>query len=177
MLDIKFIRENKEKVEKNIAARNMAVDIDRLLEIDGKRRALIAETENLRAEQNRVSEEIAKEKDEKKKEEKIKEMRMVKEKISKIEPELKSFQEEFDGLIRRVPNMFQSDVPIGKDESENVVLREVGKKKEFNFEPREHWQIGEDLDIIDIPRAGKVSGARFGYLKGKLALLEFALIQ
>ncbi|MBI4708791.1 MAG: serine--tRNA ligase [Candidatus Portnoybacteria bacterium] len=177
MLDIKFIRENKEKVKKNAQARGVDIDIDALLELDEKRRELIQKVESLRAEQNKVSEEIAKEKDEKTRNEKISEMKKVKEEMAELESELKEVEEKFNSIMLAVPNMMQPDVPLGKDENDNVVLREVGEKPDFDFEPKDYMEIAAEFDLIDTERAAKVSGSRFGYLKNEAAMLEFALVQ
>ncbi|MFH0739690.1 MAG: serine--tRNA ligase [bacterium] len=173
MLDIKFIRENPEKVKLGAKNKGVEVDVDKLLELDKKRRETIAESEQLKAEQNRISatkgapspEVIEKAKD-------------LKEKFQIQEIILKAIEEEFDALMRQIPNPAFDEVPVGKDDSENVV-KEIGKIKEkpkFDFKPKEHWEIGEALDIIDTKRAVKVAGSRFCYLKGGAAMLEFALM-
>ncbi len=177
MLDIKFIRENKEAVKANAKNRGVDVDIDKILYLDEKRRQIIVQVEALRANQNKVSDEIAKEKNPETRQMKIDEMKKVKEELAGLEPDLKKTEEEYANLLTMIPNMAMPDVPTGKDENENIPLRQVGKLPEFDFKPKEHWEIGEELDIIDTRRAAKVSGARFGYLKGELALMEFALIQ
>lgn len=177
MLDIKFIRENKELIKDNAAKRGLAVDIDKLLELDGQRRDLIREIESLRARQNKVSEEISKEKKENVRSEKINEMKLVKEKLSQLEPEFERVEKECDALILTVPNFIQPDVPIGKSEADNVVLHEVGERQKFGFKPRDYMELGRQLDLIDTERAAKVSGSRFGYIKNELAILEFALVK
>jgi seryl-tRNA synthetase len=177
MLDIKFIRENREAVKQNIANRQMQVDVDKLLDLDEQRRALVTQVEKLRAEQNKANEEISKEEDESARASKIRKMKEVKEKISASEPLLADIEKEFRSLLLQIPNMLQSDVPIGKDETENVVLREVGEKPKFNFPPKDYLEIAEKLDLIDMESGAKIAGARFGFLKRELALLEFALIQ
>ena len=167
MLDINFIRENKEKVKKGVAAKQLDPKmVDEVLELDERRRKLIVEAEELRAKRNKA----AGEKD-------IEEGRKIKEELKKIEPELAKAQEEFKKAINGIPNLPADDVKEGKDESQNEILRKEGKIKEFDFEPKDHLVLGEALDIIDVERAAKVSGTRFGYLKGDAALLEFALIQ
>src|SRR3989339_1330092 len=177
MLDIKFIRENKEAVEENAKNRGASVDIDKILSLDKQRRKIIVQVEALRANQNKASDEIAKEKEPATRQAKIDEMKKVKEELAALEPSLKKIEEEYAKLLGSVPNMAMADVPKGKDENENVPIRQVGKIPEFDFKPKEHWEIGEALNIIDTKRAAKVSGARFGYLKGGAALMEFALIQ
>ncbi|MBU2037200.1 serine--tRNA ligase [Patescibacteria group bacterium] len=177
MLDIKFIRDNKEAVKANATNRGVNVDIDKLLSLDEQRRRIIVQVEALRASQNKASEEIAKEKDPAARQAKIDEMKKVKEELGGLEPDFKKIEEEYGKLLMAVPNIALPNVPIGKDENENVPMRQVGKLPEFDFKPKEHWEIGEELDIIDTKRAARVSGARFSYLKGGLALMEFALIQ
>ena len=169
MLDINFIRQNPDKVKEGCRKKQVKVDIDRLLELDKKRRELLKELEDLRAEQNKISKEaINKEQIEKAKE--------LKEEIRKIEPELKKIEKEFNDLMLQVPNLPQEHVPEGKDERENVVLRKVGEKPRFGFQPKDYLEIAENLGLIDIKRASKVSGSRFGYLKKEVVLLEFDLV-
>jgi len=109
--------------------------------------------------------------------EQIEKAKNLKEEIKSLEPELEKIEKEFNELFLRIPNLPLDDVPIGKDESENKVIREIGKKPKFNFEPKDYLELAEKLDIIDVKRAAKVSGTRFGYLKGGAVYLEFALIQ
>ncbi|MFC1629912.1 serine--tRNA ligase, partial [Patescibacteria group bacterium] len=100
-----------------------------------------------------------------------------KEEIKKIETELEKVEKEFNSLMLKLPNITQEDVPVGKDDTENIVLRKVGKKPKFDFEPKDYLDIAQELDLIDVKRAAKIAGTRFGYLKGEAALLEFALVQ
>jgi seryl-tRNA synthetase len=176
MLDIKFIRQNQEEVKEGIRKKGVDFDVDKLLSADEKRRKLISSLEEMRAEKNSATIEIPKLKDEKQKKEIIENMRKVDGKARLAEEDLKKATEEFMFLMRQVPNLPLKEVPLGKDGKENVVLREVGEKPVFDFEPREYMEIAESLDIIDTKRAAKASGTRFGYLKGKAALLEFALV-
>jgi seryl-tRNA synthetase len=171
MLDIKFIRENPDKVKEGIKKKQAKVDIDRLLELDKKRRELLQEIEGLKAEQNKISEQGKADK------EMIEKAKKLKEKIKKIEPELDKIEEEFDKLMRQIPNLPLDDVPVGEGEKDNKVLREEGEKPKFDFKPKDYLEIAEKLDIIDVKRAAKVSGTRFGYLKGGAVLLEFALVR
>jgi len=176
MLDIKFIRGNKDLVKENASKRGMRVDIDKLLALDERRRELIGEIEALRAQQNLVSSEISKEKDDNQRNEKINKMKGVKERLGWLEPEFKKTDQEFNDLLLAIPNILQTDVPSGKSEADNVILRQVGKKPKFGFKPRDYIEIGKQLDLIDTERAAKVSGSRFGYIKNELAILEFALV-
>lgn len=164
MLDIKFIRQNPEKVKEGIAKKQVKVDIDRLLELDEKKRDYLQKIENLRSEQNKIGKtDIAK-------------AQAIKIEIKNLEPELANFEKELQALLRQVPNLPLEDVPVGKDDRENVVLREEGEKPKFSFQPKDYLEIGESLDLIDVKRAAKSSGTRFGYIKGGAATLEFALI-
>ena len=103
-------------------------------------------------------------------------MRELDKNSDRLNGNLKQLQEEFNDLMRQIPNLPLENVPVGKNEKENVVLREIGEKPEFNFTPKDYLEISEKLDLIDVKRAAKVSGSRFGYLKGGAALIEFALI-
>lgn len=170
MLDIKYIREHAEEVKKNCENRGVKVDVDRLLELDEKRRAKKTEVDNLRATRNQGSKG-------KPSEEEIVKMREVGDDITRLEKELEVIEIEYDKLMLAVPNNASPDTPIGPDESGNKVLREIGNVPSFDFQPKEHWELGIALDVLDIDRATKVSGSRFGYLKGGLAMIEFALIQ
>ena len=164
MLDIKFIRDNPDKVKEGLAKKQVKIDLDRLLALDEARRGSLQKIESLRAEQNKLGKED------------IVKARGIKAEIKSLEPELANTEKELNSLMRQIPNLPQDDVPVGKDEKDNVVLREVGSKPKFDFEPKDYMTIAEKLDLIDVKRAAKVSGTRFGYLKGEVALLELALI-
>lgn len=176
MLDIKFIRENPEKVKQALRNRNADFDLDYFLGLDERRRACIAKVDEIRAQQNEFAAAIAKAPASERKE-KIEESRAVKEKLGHAEFELKVLEEEFGELMRKIPNIPDSETPVGKDERDNVVVREVGELPRFGFPPRDYMQLAGDLGVIDTERAAKVSGSRFGYIKGDLARLEFALAQ
>jgi len=171
MLDINFIRENAETVKLACKNKNANVDVDRILELDKKKRELMTEMETLKAEQNKISRGGAENK------EIFAQAKEIKAKIKEMEPELEKVQEELKILLLQLPNIPFDDVPVGTDDSENVIVRQVGRKPVWVFaKPRDYMEIGESLDLIDTERAGKVAGPRFGYIKGGLALLEFALI-
>ena len=168
MLDIQFIRENTQKVKKGISAKQLDPSlVDKLLELDEERKKLIVEVEALRQERNKIAKE-GKASDEGKK---------IKEELKGKEPELAKAEEEYQKILNQIPNLPAEDVKEGKDESENEVVRSWGEPSKFDFEAKDHLALGEALDIIDVERAAKVSGARFGYLKGDAVLLEFALVQ
>lgn len=176
MLDIKFIRQNSNKVEEGCQKKHVKVNIDRLLELDKKRREYLKETESLRAEENRLSYLVSKERDSTKRDELIKRGQEIKTKIRNYETYLKKSNEEFERLMLQIPNLPFDDVPVGKDEKDNVVLREVGEKPKFDFQPKDYLEIAQNLDLIDIKRAAKISGTRFGFFKKEAVLIEFALI-
>ncbi len=176
MLDIKFIRENPNKVKEACENKQVKIDVGRLLKIDKEKRGIQTELEKIFAQKNKASKEISKAKDKKAKNKIISEMKKIDKKGDKLKEGLKKIKQEFEDLMYQVPNIPLDDVPVGKDEKDNVVVRKVGKKTKFNFKPKDYLEIAEKLDLIDIKRAAKVSGTRFGYLKNEAALLEFALI-
>lgn len=165
MLDIKFIRENAKKVEEKVKQKGYDVDIKKLLEVDEKRRKLIEEIDKLRSERKKVAEQ----RDENR-------GQQLKKDLKEKENQLENLQEEFYKLVRQIPNLAKDDVPIGKDESANKIIKQVGKKTNFVFKPKDHLQLAVSSDLIDVERASKVSGPRFGYLKKELVSLEFALV-
>ncbi len=176
MLDIKFIRENPEKVKEAMKNRNVDFDVDALLAADEKRRAMIKETDDLRSRQNEFADEIGK-LGGAERQAKIEESKKIKMQLVDADEELKTLEEEFMRLMREIPNIPSRDVPVGRDERDNVVLREAGEKPQFGFVSRDYMEIATSLDFIDTKRAAKVSGSRFGYVMGDLARLEFALVQ
>ncbi|MFZ1720578.1 MAG: serine--tRNA ligase [Candidatus Moraniibacteriota bacterium] len=176
MLDIQYIRSHQEEIKKSIIGKNLSLDLGLLLAKDEERMKLMRELEELRSLKNDINDLIAKAGTPEEREEIITKGKDIKEKIDAIEPVFRLAKESFDMLMAQVPNVPSEDTPIGKDESENVVARKVGALKEFTFQPKEHWELGEALGVIDTERATKVSGTRFAYLKGDLVLLEFALV-
>lgn len=176
MLDIKFIRENPQKVQQGAAKKQIKIDIDELLTQDKKKREILGELEGLRAEQNKVSDKVSKEKNENNKKKLIDQAQKIREKTKVLEAKLKKVSEKLDQLMRKIPNLPLDEVPVGKDDSENKVLRKVGDLPKFDFKTKDHLELGEALDLIDVKRAGKTSGSRFGFLKREAAQLEFALI-
>ena len=177
MLDIKFIRENPEKVKKGAKNKGVKVDVDRLLEVDKNRRELLSQIESLRAEQNKLSKPFAAKGKPVKGEDAIKKAAELKRKVKGLEERFKLLDEEFDELMAQVPNLPFDDVPVGKDEADNKVLRKEGKVPKFAFNIKDHLELGEGLDIIDVKRASKVAGSRFAYLKGEAVWLWFALVR
>lgn len=175
MIDLKFLRENPNAVRDAASAKNVTIDIDRILELDRKVRSLKGEREAIAAQKNEVSKRMPKAS----KEERatmIEEMRQVDTKSEKLDEEFKPLEEELTELLYKIPNPPLPDVRVGKTDEENVVLRTVGDVPTFDFTPKDHMEIGEALGIIDTVRAAKVSGARFTYFVGDGALLELALV-
>ncbi len=177
MLDIKFIRENIEKVEDMLKARNTSVDLSAFKELEKKRRKLITESEALKAARNAKNKEIAaKKKSGEIDESLIEEMQKISQQIKSFDVELKEIQEKLENIALNIPNMLHESVPVGKDESDNIVYKTWGEKPVLGFEPKEHWELGEKLGILDFERAAKLTGARFSLYKGMGAKLERALI-
>lgn len=176
MLDTKFIRENLDQAEASLATRGGAISLARFRELDEQRRKLLTESETLKALKNSVSEEIAKVKDKSTVKDKIAEMKEVSAKIKGFDDELKAVEEEFGALLMTIPNLPHASTPVGKSEEENVVVRSWGSLPKMAFEPKPHWDLAEDLDILDFERAAKITGARFCLSKGAGARLERALI-
>jgi seryl-tRNA synthetase len=167
MLDIDLIRREPEKIKKGIAAKNVNPQlVDQFLELDQKWRRMTETTENLRAKLNKLS-----------KERKIEEAKAIKEKVKAAEAELTDLEKNRLAVLKSLPNLPLSEAPVGKDEKNNKVLREVGKKPKRDFTPQDYLTINEKLNLIDTERAAWVSGSRFGYLKNEAALLEFALVR
>ncbi|AEN77574.1 serine--tRNA ligase [Ligilactobacillus ruminis] len=177
MLDIKMIRQNTDEIKERLATRGVKEEkIDALLEKDKRRRELLVETEGLKQKRNEVSAEIANAKRNKQDAtDAIKEMREVGAKIKSLDEELEEVEATVKDMASRLPNLPNPTIPVGPDESANVELRKVGTPREFDFEPKAHWDIGEDLGILDFERGAKVSGARFVYYKGLGARLERAV--
>lgn len=172
MLDIQFIRDNPGLVEEKSKQKGYEVDIQQLLGFDAKRRELLAEAEELRRQRNELSDSS---KGQKPDEEQMAKGRELKDKLANLEHQLSSVSQEFTALLKAVPNMPHDDVPVGASEDDNVVTKEAGEKRNFDFEPRPHWELAGDM--IDKERAAKISGSRFVYLKGGLVRLQFALVQ
>lgn len=175
MLDIKFIREHPDAMQDGFQKKGVDVDLGRLLQVDEKRRANIKAVDDLRARHNAASERIAGLSGAAKKE-RAAETQTLKAKLGDAEFALKALETEFDELMQKIPNVPLADVPAGGAEA-NRVVREVGEKPKFDFQPKDYLEIAQALDLIDMERAAKVAGSRFGYLKREAALLEFALVR
>jgi seryl-tRNA synthetase len=152
--------------------------VDKLTELNHKRRQIITQQEQLRSEQNKVGEVIAQKKRAKEDaSELLKQMGGISGQVKELEQKVKDAELELNEMALRLPNKLHASVPVGESAEDNVVVRAAGVKKTFSFKPKEHWELGEKLDIIDFERAGKVAGARFAFIKGGAARLERALIQ
>ena len=177
MLDIKLIRDNPDGVKERLATVGvLETDVDALLNSDRVRRAHIREVEALRAERTTRSKEIRKISDPTERDTAVRSMRALGERVSQLEKQLAQEEEDFQQRLLELPNLPHPDVPVGKDEDENVVIRTEGKPPTFVFSPRPHWELGEALGIIDFARGVKISGSRFYILKGPGARLQRALI-
>ena len=180
MLNIKFIRENIDRVKSAALNKNKDVDIEKLLELDEDRRRLRAMLDEARNEQNKASVKIAskiKNADASEKQAMISAVSELKEKVKSLEAEYAPVVKEFAELLYQVPNVTDPAMPVGKSEDENVAIKQVGKKPTFDFEPKEHWELAEALHILDTKKAAEVSGSRFYYMKGDLVRLQFAVYQ
>ncbi len=176
MLDVKFIRENIELVKEGIRKKGESVSIDNFIELDNKRRKMVTEVDRLKHRRNLVSEEIGKMMKEKKEAKSlIKEMKKVSEEIKTNDSEIQSIEKEIYNISINIPNIPHPSVPEG-DESKNIEIKRWGKLPEFDFTPKDHLQLGKELDIIDFPRASKIAGGGFLLYKGLGARLERALI-
>ena len=173
MLDIQFIRDNADLVKEKSRQKNVEVDIDKLLLLDEKRKDITTKVESVRAERNKLTQNVTG----KPSDEDIRRGSNLKTLLSDLEKELEPVEDNYQNLLKKVPNIPTEDVPVGKSEDDNVVVKEWGEKKDYDFKPKPHWEIGDAKGIIDKERAAKISGSRFVYIKGALAELEFALIQ
>lgn len=166
MLDIKFIRENPQLVQETSKNKGFEVDIQHLLEIDQKHKELLLSAQKLREERNRLAQE-----------KNIEEGKRIKNQLEKEERALRAVEEEREEWLYKIPNLPKADVKVGKNEMENKVIKKYKEPTKFTFVPKDHLELGESLDIIDVKSAAKVSGSRFFYFKNEVVLLEFALVQ
>jgi len=174
MLDIKLIRENSELVRQALEKRGDSFALDSILEIDGRYRSLLRQTEELRAKHNEASKQLSKSKE--KPPQRIAQMRQLGEQISSLQQQTREAKADLDSLLLELPNIPHPGVPLGGGASDNVVVRTWGKPGELSFKPLPHWELGEKLGIIDFQQGVKLSGTRFYVLKGLGAHLQRALI-
>ena len=177
MHDLSFFRGNFDRIAQRLATRGDVPGLDRFRELDGKRRAAIAQSEQLKARRNAESADIAK----------LRragadttgrqaQMRAIGGEISSLDEQVKSLDDEFRELLAGIPNIPHASVPSGKDAGDNVEVRRVGQPRQFDFEPKAHWDLGPELGILDLERAAKIAGARFALYRGLGAQLERALV-
>ncbi|MCE5242797.1 MAG: serine--tRNA ligase, partial [Desulfobacteraceae bacterium] len=177
MLDVKFVRDNIERVGRMLRDRKMELDLGPLLELDESRRKILQEVEELKHRRNVASEEISRLKREKKEASGlIEEMRDVSQQIKGMDQDLAEIEEKFRQFLLLIPNIPHESVPVGADEKDNPVVKTWGTPPTFGFEPRAHWEIGENLGILDFERAAKITGSRFTLYWRQGAALERALI-
>ena len=177
MLDLRMIRQNPERVKAELAKKGEDAPIEQLLALDEQRRGMLAEAEQLKARRNEVSEEVARLKREKQDAQAlIDEMRVVSQQIKDFDEKLREVDNQLQDLLLRIPNLPHESVHVGASEDDNKEIRRWGDPTPFGFEPKPHWEIGVNLDIIDFERAAKVTGSRFYFLKGLGARMERALV-
>lgn len=167
MLDINFVRENPQKVKEGIVSKNFSADlVDKVLKLDETRRKLLGDFEELRHQRNEASEE-----------KNIERGKRVKKELSVIEPKLKKVEQEYSEVLAALPNLPLEGVPVGKGEKENKEIKKWGTPRKFDFEPKDHLELGTELGILDFEAGAKVAGNKFYYLYGDGARLELALVQ
>lgn len=175
MLDIQYIRDNPDLVQEKSKQKGYEVDVRQLLELDTERRTRLTQIDELRRRRNEHAAELKS--GQRPSPEQIDAGKALKTELAAREDELRAIDEEYDALLKAVPNMPLDDVPVGLTEDQNVVAKVVGDKPVFDFVPKNHWEILEPRDMLDKERAAKIAGSRFGYLKGDLVRLEFAIVQ
>ncbi len=177
MIDVRFLRENLDYVAEKLATRGQALDLKPFEQLDGERRALLRETEEMKARRNTESAEIGKlRKDGKDAADRMEAVRTLGEKIKTNDERLKEIEARLEEFLLTLPNIPHESVPEGLDETANEIVRTWGEKRQFDFDPLPHWELGELLGILDLTRASKLAGSRFSVLTGAGALLERALI-
>jgi len=175
LLDLKYIRENVEAVQENCKNRGVEADVGLVVELADRRSALIQELNDLRQEQNRMAKSIGQERDPEARQKLIEGSRGMKDRIPDLEAELRETEERLRDEQLKIPNVTHPDSPIGKDDTENVEIRRWGDIPAFDFEPKDHVELGEHLGILDFDAGAKVTGSKFYFLRGDAVLLEMAL--
>ncbi|HPF43641.1 MAG TPA: serine--tRNA ligase [Syntrophomonadaceae bacterium] len=177
MLDAKLIRANPERIKEQLQKRNMSVTLDTFLALDEERRFVISKVEELKNFRNTASQEVGRmKKAGENPHELMNRIRLTGEEIKNFDEKIKGLEKDMDTFLLSLPNLPHESVPVGKSEEDNLEIRKWGKPQDFPFEPLAHWDIGANLDILDFPRAAKLSGARFTVYKGWGARLERAVI-
>lgn len=173
MLDINYIRDNRQKVEDAIKNKGYTIDLDEILQLDGARKELSQKTDILRQERNQISSQM---KNGQPDQALISRGKEIKQELSSLEEKLSSVESDFLAKLKTVPNVPCDDVPVGLSEDENEVAEVCGEPTKFNFEPKNHYEIGQARGWIDKERASKVTGARFAYIKGEMVSLQMAIV-
>ena len=176
MLDYKFIKDNLDAVKENIKNRNMTADADIVVKLYDERTAMVTELQALQQKRNENAQSMKQKLDNDKRQELIAAGKAIKDEIATLEAKLKETEEKLDEAARQIPNMVHPKAPIGKLDTENLEVKVSGTPRKFDFEPKDHVQIAETLDILDFDRGTKVSGPKFYYLKNEAVFLEQALI-
>jgi seryl-tRNA synthetase len=177
MYDLGFFRANLDTVAERLATRGFTLDLDAFRQLDGERRQVVTETEQLKAAKNKQSDEISKlRKEGVDTTEQQMRQREMGDRITELDAQVKLLDEKFRGMLSGIPNLPHESVPVGKSADDNVEVRRWGTPREFDFEPKAHWDLGPELKILDMERAAKITGARFAVYWGLGAKLERALI-
>ena len=176
MLDFRFIKDNLEAVKANVINRNMKADVDLVVKLFDDRTRLVTELQDMQAKKNTNAAAMKGKLTQEERDKLIEEGRKIKEEINSLEKQVSVLEEELDKAGRQIPNMAHPDAPVGKEDKDNLEIKRVGEPTKFDFEPKDHVQLGESLDLIDFDRGTKVSGVKFYYLKNEAVFLEQALI-
>lgn len=176
MLDFRFIKDNLEAVKANVINRNMKADVDLVVKLFDDRTRLVTELQDMQARKNTNAAAMKGKLPQEERDKLIEEGRKIKEEINSLEKQVSVLEEELDKAGRQIPNMAHPDAPVGKEDKDNLEIKRVGEPTKFDFEPKDHVQLGESLDLIDFDRGTKVSGVKFYYLKNEAVFLEQALI-
>ena len=176
MLDFRFIKDNLEAVKANVINRNMKADVDLVVKLFDDRTRLVTELQDMQAKKNTNAAAMKGKLPKEERDKLIEEGRKIKEEINSLEKQVSVLEEELDKAGRQIPNMAHPDAPVGKEDKDNLEIKRVGEPTKFDFEPKDHVQLGESLDLIDFDRGTKVSGVKFYYLKNEAVFLEQALI-
>jgi seryl-tRNA synthetase len=177
MLDYRFIKENQDAMRKNVDARNMKAEPELVARLFDARNELIQKLDEKRRRRNAVAESMKGKLSPEQRQPLIDEGKALKDDIAAMEPELEKIEKDLKEAAMRVPNLHHPDAPVGKEDKDNLEVKRVGVPTTFDFEPKDHVQLGQDLDLIDFDAATKVSGTKFYYLKNEAVFLEFALVQ
>lgn len=177
MLDYKFIKDNLEAVKENIKNRSMHADADKVVNLYDEQTSLVTKQQDLQQKRNENARQMKQKLDDAARKALIEAGKKIKEDIAAVEEKLNQVKEALETAARQIPNMIHPDAPIGKLDTENLEVKKVGAPRKFDFEPKDHVQIAEELDLLDFDRATKVSGPKFYYLKNEAVFLEQALIQ